>query len=189
MNVRSISAMFAAALCALIARPATAAESVFGPGPAQRCFEAADQGLPAGENLIFCNVALSTVLMPHDRAATFVNRGVLKLNLLEYNSAAADFKAGLEINDQMGEGYIDLGATDVGRQNYADAVAHITRGLALGTTQPEVAYFDRAMANEGLGQVKDAYDDYRKALSIAPGFIPASNALKRFKVVEKPSGT
>jgi len=189
MNIRSTSVIFAAALCALLPLPALAAESVFGPGPAQRCYQAADEGLPAGDNLIFCNLALSSMLTPRDRAATYVKRGVLKLNLLQYESAAADFKAGLEINDQMGEGYIDLGATDVGRQNYADAVAHISRGLELGTTQPEVAYFDRAMAHEGLGQVKDAYDDYRKALSIAPDFSPASTALKRFKVVQKPSGT
>ena len=44
------------------------------------------------------------------------------------------------------------------------------------------------MADEGLGNLQAAYDDYRQALTIAPNFSLASDELKRFKVVEKPGG-
>ncbi|HEY0106449.1 MAG TPA: hypothetical protein VGB91_10225 [Rhizomicrobium sp.] len=188
MNVR-IPSMLAAALVALCPTAAMAAVTVLGGGPAVLCYQAADQGLPAADNLIYCNLALSGPLTPRDRAATYVNRGVLKLGERRYEDAASDFNAGLAINDRMGEGYVDLGATEVGRRLYADAVTHITRGLTLGTKQPQVAYFDRAMAHEALGEVRAAYDDYRQALSVAPDFKPASNELKRFTVTQKPSGT
>ncbi len=188
MNPR-LAAMLAAAATALWPSFGQAAETVFGAGPAQLCYQAADEGLPASDYLIYCNAALGTSLTPHDRAATYINRGVLKLGLAQYDAAAEDFTAGLAINDCLGEGYVDLGATEVGRKLYAEAIANITKGLTLGTKQPQVAYFDRAMANEALGNLRAAYDDYRQAVAVAPDFNPAKNELKRFKVVEKPSGT
>jgi hypothetical protein len=44
------------------------------------------------------------------------------------------------------------------------------------------------MADEALGNLQAAYDDYRQALTLAPDFTQASEELARFKIVEKPSG-
>ena len=179
-----------ASFTALLAAPsAQAAITVIGGGPAELCYQGADSGTSPSDYIIYCNMALAGTLNTTDRAATYINRGVLKMAISKFDSAAEDFTQGLAINDKAGEGYIDLGATEIAHKRFADAIANINKGLALGTKEPEVAYFDRAMADEGLGNLQAAYDDYRQALAIAPDFTLASNELKRFKVVEKPSGT
>ncbi|HJW39943.1 MAG TPA: tetratricopeptide repeat protein [Rhizomicrobium sp.] len=167
---------------------ANAAVTVIGAGPAQLCYQGADSHQDPAEFMISCNLALAGSLSDADRAATYVNRGVLKLDLRMFNAAADDFNAGLKINASVGEGYVDLGATEIVNKRYAEAIAHINKGLSLGTKQPEDAYYDRAMADEALGNLQAAYDDYRQALALAPDFTLASDQLKRFKIVDKPSG-
>jgi tetratricopeptide (TPR) repeat protein len=70
-------------------------------------------------------------------------------------------------------------------QDFAGAVADISKGLELIANKPEIAYYDRAIANEALGNIRDAYIDYKKALEIRPDFALASEQLARFKVVRK----
>jgi tetratricopeptide (TPR) repeat protein len=168
---------------------ANAAETVFGAGPAQFCYQAADQGLPARDYMTYCNQALNGFLSNDDRAATYVNRGVLELSLAEINAAQDDFNAGLAINANLGEAYVDRGATLIAQKKYVDAINDINKGIAIGSKQLQFAYYDRAIANEAQGDVKAAYDDYRQALAISPDFTLAADELKRFKVVQKPSGT
>lgn len=179
----------AALAVALSAPAAHAAISVIGGGPARLCYDGAEMHLQPGDYLMYCDQALAGFLSSGDRAATLVNRGVIKMDLREYNSAADDFQAGLAIDANLGEAYVDLGATEIANKRFADAIAHIDKGLGLGTKRPENAYFDRAIANEMLGNLRAAYDDYRQALTLAPDFTQASDQLKRFKVVEKPAGT
>lgn len=167
---------------------AQAAVTVFGAGPAQLCYEGADSGTSPFEYIAYCNDALAGVLARNDRAATYINRGVLELLMMKINAAQDDFNAGLAINDTLGEAYVDRGATLIAQKRYAEAVTDIDKGLSLGTKQPEIAYFDRAMADEGLGNLRAAYDDYRQALIVAPDFTRASDELKRFKIIQKPSG-
>lgn len=186
MNIRIA---FAIGFVALLAAPsAEAAISVIGGGPAELCYQGADNGQRPEDFIMSCDMALAGSLSDADRAATYINRGVLWMAMSRYDAAAQDFQKGLAINDKAGEGYIDLGATQIAHKRFADAIANINKGLALGAKQPQVAYFDRAMADEGLGNLQAAYDDYRQALAIAPDFTLASDELKRFKVVEKPSG-
>jgi len=102
-----------------------------------------------------------------------------------------DFAALLEesfAKNDLAEGYVDRGATLIAQKRYADAIKDINKGIALGAKQPHIAYFDRAIADEALGNLQAAYDDYRQALTLAPNFTLASDELKRFKVIEKPSG-
>ena len=165
-----------------------AAVTVIGPGPANLCYEAADSGRASREGLMFCNEALAGILTTSDRAATFINRGVLELNLAKINAAQDDFNAGIAIDPDLAEGYVDRGATLIAQKRYADAIKDINKVIALVAKQPHIAYFDRAIADEALGNLQAAYDDYRQALTLAPNFTLASDELKRFKVIEKPSG-
>ncbi|MEJ1970372.1 MAG: hypothetical protein WDN03_17355 [Rhizomicrobium sp.] len=184
MNIRFLPGLAAA----LVATSAQAAVSVIGPGPAQICYQAADIGGSPADYLTYCDQALAGTLTDADRAATLVNRGVLKLGENDYDSAAADFHAGLAIDADLGEAYIDLGAVQIAHKQYAAALLDIDKGMKLGSKKLQLAYYDRAMANEGVGNLLAAYDDYRQALRIAPDFTRASDELKRFKVVGKPDG-
>ena len=186
MNVRMLSA--AAACAAFFFSPTQAAVTVIGPGPAQICYQAAEMTASASDYMTYCDQALAGILSTDDRAATFINRGVLKLSVNDYNAAAADFQSGLTLNTALGEGYIDLGAVQIAHRQYADAIVNINKGLKLGTKKPHLAYYDRAIASEALGNLQGAYDDYRQALQLEPDFTRASDELKRFQVVDKPGG-
>ena len=84
-----------------------------------------------------------------------------------------------------GEGYIDRGATYLAMQRYQDALEDINKGIEMGSNKPHIAYYDRAIAHEALGNVRAAYQDYKKAVEIEPDFALASEQLSRFKVVRK----
>jgi len=45
------------------------------------------------------------------------------------------------------------------------------------------------LANEALGNLQAAYQDYKQAIAIDPYFQEPANELKRFHVVTKPAGT
>lgn len=186
MNIRLLSAF--AACTAFFVSSANAAITVIGPGPAQICYQAAEMGASPSDYMTYCDQALAGILTNDDRAATLINRGVLRLSVNDYESAASDFQRGLALNAALGEGYIDLGAVLIARKQYADAILNINKGLKLGTKKPHLAYYDRAMADEGVGNLQAAYDDYRQSLQLQPDFSKASDELKRFKIVDKSDG-
>lgn len=169
---------------------AQAAVSVFGAsGTAKLCYDGAEAGSDPGAYLFYCDEALNTSMSPHDRAATFINRGVLRLALNEVNFALADFNSGLAIDGTIGEGYIDRGASLIEKKQFEEAIRDIDKGLALGAHRPGLAYYDRAIAHEALGDLPAAYKDYQQAVVLQPDFTMASDELKRFKVVRKPIGS
>ncbi len=181
--VGSIGAMLA------LTGAAQGAITVLGPGPSQLCYDGAENGGDPLVYIIDCNQALAGALSVRDRAATFINRGVLELSQNENNAALADFNSGLAINAGLAEGYVDRGAALIAQKQYAVAITDIDKGLALGAKEPQVAYYDRAVADEALGDIPGAYKDYKQALAAEPDFTRASDELKRFKVVSKPDGT
>ncbi len=189
MNTRAITIVLSCVAAALTPQAANAAVTVFGSGPAELCYQGAENGGQASDYIAYCNEAIASVLTTRDRAATYINRGVLKLSLAESNSALDDFNTGLTTDDSLGEGYVDRGAALIALKRYGDAIKDIDKGLSLGAKQPAIAYYDRAMADEALGNIPAAYSDYQQSIAAQPDFTRASDELKRFKVVKKSDGT
>ncbi len=75
-----------------------------------------------------------------------------------------------------------FGAALIGQGRFAEGVAEIDKGLALNPTEPEKAYFNRAVAEERLGDLKSAYNDYRKAQELKPDWPLPQTELARFRV-------
>lgn len=171
---------------AAIGCPANAAVSVIGGSVAQSCYQAAEYGDNAADGIRICKLALEdTALTSRDRAATTINLGILRAQGDDPEGALESYNAGLKIDSTLGEGYVDRGATEIVLKRYDAAVTDITKGLALNANRPEIAYYDRAIANEALGNIKDAYLDYKKAVELSPDFTLANEQLMRFKVVRK----
>ena len=191
MTSRKFALLGAALVAAAFAfsPDANAAVTVIGAGSASLCYDGAENGGDPGQYIAYCNEALTGYLSVRDRAATFINRGVLRLDLNEANAALADFDAGLGLDPNLGEGYIDRGASLIMKREFAEAVKSIDKGIGLGARRPAFAYFDRAIADEGLGDIPTAYKDYQQALVVQPDFTMASDELKRFKVVRKTTGS
>jgi tetratricopeptide (TPR) repeat protein len=191
MNRRALSftTPLLAAAC-LLAQPADAAFTVFGNGLAQLCSERAknlERGIaPPLQAIEDCTTAIEYESLPQrDLAGTHINRGILYMSRMAYAEAKRDFDAALEIMPTIGEAYVDRGAALVGLRSYRDAIADIDRGLALNSEEPEKAYFNRGLANEGLDDVQAAYRDYARAAELKPGWAPPINELSRFTVTAK----
>ena len=77
---------------------------------------------------------------------------------------------------------MNRGATLVGEARYQEGVAQIDKGLSLGVKDPERALYNRALANEGLGNLRAAYLDYAKAAELNPDWAAPKTELARFTV-------
>jgi tetratricopeptide (TPR) repeat protein len=186
MFIRSVSTILLGgiALAAFAALPAQAAVTVLGNGIARACYEAAEFGADAHDGIAECTLALDEAALPiSDRAATFINRGILRSRNDDPNGALEDYNRGLAIGPALGEGYVDRGAVMILFQRYDEALKDISKGIDMGAKKPEIAYYDRAIADEALGNVRGAYEDYKKAVELAPDFTLAADQLARFKVV------
>jgi len=170
--------------------PASANVTVIGGGFAEDCFKYAKAvstyGGPRVDAIHLCTLALDQEPLDiHDRASTYVNRGVLYLAASKYVDALRDFNSALEVEPGLGEALVNRGAALIGQGHDTDAIADISRGLTFNPVEPEKAYFNRAIAEERLNDLKAAYYDYRKALELKPSWTMPQTELTRFTVVEK----
>ncbi|HSZ74211.1 MAG TPA: tetratricopeptide repeat protein [Rhizomicrobium sp.] len=188
MRLSHVSALIAGAIGAtLLAGSSQAAITVLGTGMASDCYQAAEFGGDPRAGVSTCTQALDEPISLLDRAATFVNRGILEARIEMSKEALDDYNIGIKLRPDLAEAYIDRGATYIAVHRYAEALQDIDKGIGLGARQPEVAYYDRAIAHEGIGDIRGAYEDYKKALELQPNFALAADQLTRFKVVKKPT--
>ena len=182
--VRATSAAFVAAAIVLLASSANAAITVLGNGLAQVCFQTAEFGGNPTDGIAACTEALDqSALNYRDRAATLINRGILYSRINAIDTALRDYNDGLALNPAMAEGYVDRGAAFIVLHRYDEALQDLNKGIAMNSKRLHIAYYDRAIVQEALGNVRGAYEDYKKAVELQPDFTLASQQLARFKVI------
>jgi tetratricopeptide (TPR) repeat protein len=177
--------LIALGIASLLSQSAQAAVTVLGNGLAHTCFEAAEfGGGDAEDGIKACSDALDQMALPvRDRAATLVNRGIIYSRISEPVLAIADYDKGIEMAPNLGEAYVDRGAALIVLSRFDEAVQDIDKGIAMGSNRLQIAYYDRGLAQEALGNVRADYEDYKKATEIEPDFTLASSQLARFRVV------
>lgn len=184
-TVVAIAAVACLAGC-LASGPALAAMTVIGGGAAEACYKAAKDGKSDRQSIDICDLALDAeMLSPEDRGHTYVNRGVMKLHRGQFDDAHADFDAGIALDPQVGEGWVNRGALYLTERRYKEALADINKALTLGLREPAKAYFNRAVAYEGLDDEQSAYLDYQQALTLKPGWDLPQHELLRFTVTRR----
>lgn len=180
--MRTALALSTVVLMAAFATPdAHASVTVIGGGLAQECYKAAEYG--RGHDTTVCNRALDEPMIAHDRAATYINRAVVRLRGEDAAGALADCDTSIRINSELGEAFVNRGAALMTLGRPKEAIDSISHGIAIGLKRMQVAYYDRAMAREDTGDVQGAYQDYKQALAADPTFVLAQEQLKRFRVV------
>ena len=185
-HLRILLASAAAAGTFVLADEARAAVTVIGGGLAEACSQAAVRGESDREYEELCDLAIETeFLNARDRAGTYVNRGVLRMRREEYGKAVEDFDQAIRMKPDLGEGYVNRGAAYIGQQRYEASLGEINRGLELGVEEPAKAYYNRALAYEGLEDARSAYFDYQKAQELAPGWSAPTEQLARFTVTRR----
>jgi tetratricopeptide (TPR) repeat protein len=183
--MRKIQLAAAAILAAaMVVGPAAASVLVLGSNPGRACYLAARDRAATVEALSICNLAISGGdLSIQEQAATFVNRGIVKINTRRYDSAIADFDQAIALNPAEPESYLNKASTLLRTEkSLAEAIALYTESLQRETRRPELAYFGRAIAHEASGDIKSAYLDYRRAREAAPGWRLPRRELSRFQV-------
>jgi tetratricopeptide (TPR) repeat protein len=162
---------------------AQGAVSVFGGGYAQKCYEAIKVGKYDDASVTLCNTALQVEpLSQADRGGTYINRGVMRLRRRELALAQADLDQGVALNPSEGNGWLDRGAIYLAQHRWREGLDITNKALQLGVTEPEKAYFNRAIAEEGLDDEKAAYFDYQHAQQIKPDWDAPQQELLRFTV-------
>jgi len=168
----------------LAAGSALAGVTVLGTGKARACYEAAEGRDYSDKTLALCSEALSDdALSYHDRAATLVNRGIVRMGLKDLHGAVADYEKALAMRQDMGEAYVNLGIAYMFQERDGEARTALTRGLELKPGKAHVGYYTRGVVNELMGDVSSAYHDYRKAAELAPAWDEPKAQLQRFRVI------
>lgn len=193
MNLKFL-ALAACAVAALPAMKASAFDSVLplSADPMQQCSDYAARAgvgeVVAKWSAKVCDQAVDKAKgMKDELAAAYINRSVLELNLQNYAAAQADSEAAIRVQSNMPQAHINLGIALSGEKRNREAAKAFSDALALNPSNPEVVYFDRAMAREDDGDMKGAYLDYRKAAQLAPTWDTPKQQLSRFTVGHAPT--
>jgi tetratricopeptide (TPR) repeat protein len=185
---RKVLSLSVALAALLAAGSASAAVSVLGSSNVNECSAAALSGDARDVDLQACNQALIEAQTDHAKAGTYVNRGVILLRMKNFDGARADFDSAEKMEPTMGEAIVNRGAALIAQKRYMEGLTEIDRGLALNPEEPEKAYYNRALANEGLDDMRAAYLDYMKALELAPDWDAPRHELARFTVQNPATG-
>jgi tetratricopeptide (TPR) repeat protein len=154
---------------------------------ARACYEAANGRISLRQGMALCNLALADRALPAAlHAATLVNRGVLNMKGEAFAAALMDYDAAIAEAPAAADAYINKGIAllHIGNRD-AEAVAVLTEALTHNPSKPELVYYHRASAYEGLGLLRDAFDDYSEAAQLAPDWGEPATQLQRFKFVRR----
>ncbi|MEZ5998958.1 MAG: tetratricopeptide repeat protein [Hyphomonas sp.] len=173
-----------AAAAAVLGPAAFAQVSVFGGGLARDCYEAAFyQTVSAQDGEQICSKALSAESMKFEnRAATFTNRGVLRMRQGKYDAALSDYATAKKMKPELGAVWLNEGAAHIFRKDFRSALVSLDQAIALESQDLYAAYYNRAIAKENTGDVPGAYYDFQKALELKLDFERAEWQLSRFNV-------
>jgi tetratricopeptide (TPR) repeat protein len=162
---------------------ANAVTVVLGGGLSVECYHTAENGDP-NEAFEVCSRALRDPNMTvRDRAATYINRSVIRLRVRDYSGAVTDADQAITRWPSLSEAYVNRGAALINLNRPRDAMKELDQAIGMGMDKMHLAYYNRAMAKEMMQDVRGAYGDLRKVMELAPNYTLASEQLKRFQIV------
>jgi len=176
-----------AAGVALLALPLSAARSavITVGGPLSRlCYEAALAHDDRQSAIDGCTRSLDEeALLGTDRAGTYVNRGIIKMNRGDDAEADADFNAALALQRDLADAWLNKGFIKLRRGEGREALPLLEEGLRHNPDRRALAIFARGVAYEEMGEFDSAYADLKRAHEIEPGWALPSKYLAHYKVV------
>ena len=180
--MRVLNAISALALVGTVcaATAANAVVLVVGGGAGSQCYATAEYGDPF-KAFDICSRALSDQEMSvRDRAATYINRSVVRLRVHDWSGALGDTDLAITRVSNIGEAYVNRGAALINLNRTKEALTDLDKAISIGLDKVHLAYYNRGLAKEKMNDTRGAYADYRKALDLDPTFTMAADELKRF---------
>ncbi len=117
-----------------------------------------------------------------DRAATFVNRGILHMVAGHARDADADFNAALAMDADLPDAYLNKGFLRIRQGKGREALPFVQQGIDRGARRQALAYFARGVAYEQMGEFRSAYLDLKRARDMEPGWSMPNEYLARYRV-------
>lgn len=168
-----MKSLFVAAGVATLAvsPPAIAAVYSVGGPLSQSCYQAALSGDARSFSIEGCTRALTEEgLLTRDRAATYVNRGILQMVLGRARAADSDFDQALAIDANLADAYLNKGFLRIRDGRGQDALPLLQKGIDTGPRRQALAYFARGVAYEQTGDYRSAYNDLVRARQMEPSW-------------------
>ncbi len=165
--------------------PAAAGVVVLGAGNARMCYLAAESTVrPRVDDMQRCDDAIAEESADLTRlVSTHVNRGILRLRRGDTAGAMRDFDEATRLDPAEPEAYLNRAGVLLRDEQAASAIAQFDSAIARQTRRPALAHYGRAVAYEEAGNLRAAYNDYRRASQLAPGWEEPRVELTRFRVV------
>jgi len=154
-------------------------------GPlSQNCYEAALSGDSRSFTIESCDRSLAEeALSRRDRAATFVNRGILRMLRGARGEADADFDSAIRIDQKLADAWLNKAFLRLKDYRGREALPLIEESIRLGPQRQALAYFARGLAYEDVGDVSAAYADLQRAHDLEPNWSLPARYLARYQVV------
>ena len=172
---------------AMLILPVTASAQVLiiGGGAGKDCYQAVKFNLfPSQADEKTCTEAIQSASLDREsRAATFINRGIVRMRRGDYVASLEDYAKAEQLTPNAGALFLNRGAALIGTGQYDNALASLQKALDLETQDTHAAHYNMGIAQELLGEVELAYKSYQTALELKPDWALASNALERFTVL------
>lgn len=176
-----------AGLTALIAATAQGAPAIhqviYNVDAAKVCSQPSDDRLELRRSLMACDTVINDPVMIR-RASLLMDRGVVQAKLGDNEAALRDYNAAIAINDKLGEAYVGRAGVLTEMKRYGAARNDVATAMSLGAGNLYAAFYTRGVIAEETGDAQAAYQDYKEALALNPGYLPAMRELARFKVVQ-----
>ncbi|MEZ5984878.1 MAG: tetratricopeptide repeat protein [Hyphomonas sp.] len=177
-------ALLAVSFLSLSVPAASAQVSVIGGGIARDCYEAAlyaKVSTQEGEKI--CTKAIEAEMMKtENRAATYTNRGVLRMRAGKYEAALTDYGVAKNLRPDLGAVWLNEGAAHIFLKDFDSALVSLDKAIELNSQELYAAYYNRAIARENTGDLAGAYADFQKCVELNPEFERAKWQLTRFTV-------
>ena len=176
---------FILAACAALSVPAAAAQvTVIGGGIARDCYKTVKFGLGSlSEAEKTCSRAIELEAMNlSNKAATYTNRGVVRMRMGNYDAALEDYAVAKRIRPETGATWLNEGAALIFKKDYEAALVSLEKAIELNSEDLYAAYYNRAIARERTGDVEGAYFDFVKSKELNPDFPNTDTQLARFTV-------
>ena len=167
-----------------IAGTASAQVTVIGGGLAKDCFLKVESG---STNYVdvkqTCTLALESEVMTRiNRAATYVNRGIIRMRSGDHDGALGDFDRAISLQEDLGAAYLNRGAALILLGDYENAKFALDTAIDLDTKDMHAAHYNRAIAKERTGDIPGAYYDFQEAAGLKPDWDLPLRQLERFTV-------
>lgn len=182
MNI--MKTMVASATFAFLAPTTFAQVFVIGTGLGGECYQQTQRNYTSyttAERTCTRAIREETMTRPN-RAATYVNRGVLRMRNGDYDSAIADYAEAVRLQPELGAAYLNQGAALIYKKEFGAAIGPLDKAIELNSSDLFAAYYNRGIAREHSGDVNGAYQDFLTALELKPDWDLAQYQLNRFSV-------